>query len=106
LAKNYLINNHNIENIDVGLKPQSANGLDINEITKAGEKIIAEIKTIYPYGNNDFGAAQKTSFRKDFEKLNNTKADYKYLFVTEEKTFEILNVKYKNELKDVEIILL
>jgi flagellin-specific chaperone FliS len=106
LAKNYLINNHNIKDIDVGLKPQSANGLDINEITEDGKKIIAEIKTIYPYGNKDFGAAQKDGFRKDFEKLNNTRADYKYLFVTEERTFEILNMKYKNELKDVKIILL
>ena len=106
LAKNYLLHNHKIKNIDVALKPQSANGLDINEITEDGKKIIAEIKTIYPYGNNDFGAAQKTSFRKDFEKLNNTKADYKYLFVTEERTFEIINKKYIYELINVKMVLL
>jgi hypothetical protein len=106
LAKNYLINNHKIKDIDVALKPQSANGLDIDEITEDDKKVIAEIKTIYPYADNDFGAAQKNSFRKDFDKLNNTKADYKYLFVTEEKTFKILNRKYTSELKNVKIILL
>jgi hypothetical protein len=106
LAKKYLLNHHKIKNMDVALKPQSANGLDIDEITDDSKKVVAEIKTIYPYGDNDFGAAQKASFRKDFDKLNNAKADYKYLFVTEEKTYEILNRKYTNELKNVKIVLL
>jgi len=106
LAKNYLINNFEIENIDVSLKPQSANGLDIDERLNNGERIICEIKTIYPYGENDFGAAQKDSFRKDFKKLNETSAEYKILFVTENKSFEILNKKYLNELKGIKIVLL
>jgi hypothetical protein len=62
--------------------------------------------SINPHQENDFGAAQKTSFRNDFKKLNETKADYKYLFVTEEKSFEILKNKYISELKNIKIILL
>jgi hypothetical protein len=106
-VKEYLQKKYNIDNIDVSSKAQGANGLDIDEKLDDGKRIICEIKTIFPYGKNDFGAQQKKSFRKDFKKLNETSADYKILFVTELKSFEILNKKYKNELNEnVEIVLL
>ncbi|MDR3174367.1 MAG: hypothetical protein LBU19_08970 [Treponema sp.] len=106
MAKEYLLENYNISNIDVSIKSQSANGLDIDEKLNDGKRIIAEIKTIFPYEDNDFGAKQKESFRSDFKKLNGTPADYKILFVTESKTFQILNRKYLSELKNVKIVLL
>lgn len=106
LAKNYLEKLFKFKNFDVAIKPQSAPGLDIDEITEDGKRIIGEIKTTDPYKNNDFGANQIKSFRNDFEKLKKTNATYKYLFVTETKAFEILHNKYSQELVNVEIVLL
>jgi hypothetical protein len=106
LAKEYLLKNYNMDSFDVSLKPQSANGLDIDEKLNNGERIICEIKTIFPYGENDFGAAQKKSFRNDFKKLREASAEYKILFVTEQKTYEILDQKYLKELENVKIVLL
>ena len=106
LAKEYLIRNLNLKNIDVSIKPQSANGLDIDEILDNGKRIIAEIKTIFPYGENDFGAAQKKSFMNDFKKLNDTNADYKYLFITEKKSFDIIMKKYNYYIQNINIVFL
>jgi hypothetical protein len=106
LAKEYLLENYNIDSIDVSIKPQAANGLDIDEKLNDGKRIIGEIKTIFPYKENDFGAAQKKSFREDFKKLNDASANYKILFVTEPKSFQILTEKYMKELKNVKIVLL
>jgi hypothetical protein len=80
-AKEYLLKKYNIDNIDVSIKPQGANGLDIDKKLDDGKRIICEIKTIFSYGENDFGAQQKESFRKDFKKVNETQAEYKLLFV-------------------------
>ena len=106
LAKEYLLLNYDINDFDVSKKSQSTNGLDIDETLNNGKRIICEIKTIYPYKKNDFGAEQIKNFRIDFKKLNENIADYKILFVTEQKTFQILNEKYIDELKNVKIILL
>ncbi|GHV46045.1 hypothetical protein AGMMS49546_33330 [Spirochaetia bacterium] len=106
LAKEYLQENYGINNMDVSIKPQGANGLDFDEKLNNGKRIIGEIKTIKPYGENDFGAQQKREFREDFRKLNETSADYKILFVTEPKSFQILNEKYLKELNNVKIVLL
>ena len=104
LAKEYLLKKHNLVKMDMSIKPQGANGLDIDENLENGKRIIGEIKTIYPLCKNDFGSAQRKSFRNDFKKLNNTNADYKYLFVTEKESYELLNSKYKTEIKDVFIV--
>ena len=65
MAKQYLNTNYGIDDFDAAEKPQGAPGLDIDIKTRSGQRIIAEIKTIYPYQSDDFGAQQKNSFKKD-----------------------------------------
>ena len=60
----------------------------------------------YSQAKNDFGAQQKNTIKKDFLKLNSEVADYKFFFVTDEETYEILNRKYSYQIPDVQIILL
>jgi hypothetical protein len=71
-----------------------------------GERIVGEIKTTVPYGKNDLGAQQKTTFRKDFKKLNEANAPHKFFFVTSRRTFEIMQARYAHLIPDVQIILL
>ena len=108
LAKNYLEKRFGLNNFDAAAKPQGAAGLDINVFIPSGKRLIAEIKTTVPYSGvlNDLGANQKESFRNDFDKLNSTPADYKFFFVTDKATFEVVKRKYSREIPGVEIILL
>ncbi len=107
MVKEYLLNNHLFcDEIDVAKKPQGAPGLDIDEETKEGKRLIAEIKTTYPYGENDLGANQKKSIKNDFKKLKENEAEFKYFFVTEKKTYIILKKKYKKELEGIILVLL
>jgi hypothetical protein len=91
---------------DAAAKAEGAPGLDIDLFTSDRRRIIDEIKTTEPYLLNDFGAQQKQRFRDDFEKLNKTQADVKYLFVTEVRTHQILLKKYASEIPGVRIVLL
>ena len=95
MAKAFLCKNHSFDILDVAAKSQSAPGLDIDEITIDGDRVIAEIKTTIPYGETDLGSQQKETFYKDFEKLQNNEAAYKYFFVTELRTFKLSNVIYR-----------
>lgn len=79
MAKDFLCKMHSFKWFDVARKPQSAPGLDIDELTLEGERVIAEIKTTIPYGKTDFGSQQKEMFKKDFEKLQKNEANYKYI---------------------------
>ncbi|MEN3772972.1 hypothetical protein [Priestia megaterium] len=106
LIKEFLIHKHHCNNLNVALKAQGAAGLDVDEITKDGKRIIGELKTTYPYLLNDLGGQQRENFKKDFEKLANTEADYKYFFLTETKTFDIVRIKYKQHLKGLNLVLL
>jgi len=72
LAKRYLNAHLDMEPFDVALKPQGAPGLDIDERTLTGKRVVGEIKTTVPYGARDLGAAQQYSFEKDFQKLGDT----------------------------------
>jgi len=107
LAKQYLVNKSLIQDKDWNTadKPQGARGLDI-DLNLKDKRIIGEIKTTYPYKDSDLGANQKESFEKDFEKLAKNSADYKFFFVTEEKTYEIVKRKYNSMLHGVTIVLL
>lgn len=51
-------------------------------------------------------ANQKSNFIKDFEKLKHNVADYKYFFVTESRTFNIVQSKYSQYLKGINLVLL
>jgi len=107
MAKAYLIREFGeIDGFDVSAKPQGAPGLDIDIQTRAGKRIIGEIKTTVPYSGarNDLGAQQKDAFQKDFAKLNNTPADYKYFFVTDAATYDIVQRKFANQIPGVQVI--
>jgi len=106
MVKEFLFLNHNIKPYNIELGSQNAPGIDIDTETSEGERIIAEIKSTTPYKKNDLGAQQKKTFFKDFAKLKECEADYKYFFLTEIKTFEIVKNKYKDNLEGVAIVLL
>lgn len=106
MAKSYLCETLDMEPFDVALKPQSAPGLDIDERTREGRRVIAEIKTTVPYGTKDLGAQQKTMFLKDFLKLQQTAADHKFFFVTDERSYDLAVGKYANKLAGAAIVLL
>jgi hypothetical protein len=108
LAKKYLEKQFGLTNFDAGAKAQGAPGLDIDLVTPSGDRVIAEIKTTVPYSGalNDLGSNQKDKFRDDFYKLNNATADYKFFFVTDKATLEVVKRKYSREIPGVEIILL
>lgn len=106
MAKQFLSQRHPSLMFDVSLKAQSAPGLDIDEVTPEGERVIAEIKTTIPYGETEFGAQQKSMFYKDFEKLAAADAPYRYFIVTEEKAFEVVKRRYLSRLEGVTVALL
>ena len=106
MAKDFLQSQFDIKNFDVAEKAQSDPGLDIDVYTTDSKKIIAEIKIMVPYKGTDFGASQIDSLRNDFRKLHNTKADYKFFFVTEQSAFKVLERKYSKEFEGIFLILL
>jgi hypothetical protein len=106
LVKEFINNRYDITGLNMGLKAQGASGLDFDEVTVDGKRIVGELKTTYPYQKHDLGANQKSTFIKDFEKLQNNVADHKYFFVTEQKTFEIVRTKYSQYLQGVSLVLL
>lgn len=106
MAKEFLLIQHDLPELDISSKPQSAPGLDIDMVTIDRERVVAEIKTTIPYGLKDLGAQQKKMFFKDFEKLSNVKAEFKYFFMTEKEAFKIVETRYLNYLKGVNIALL
>ncbi|WP_416825472.1 hypothetical protein [Ectobacillus polymachus] len=106
LIKEFLNQRHSFSALNMALKPQGSPGLDVDETTIDGKRIIGELKTTYPYKQNDLGANQKSNFIKDFEKLQRNVADDKYFFVTECKTFDIVQRKYSQYLKGINLVLL
>ncbi len=108
LAKRYLMNRFQIQELDVAEKAQGAKGPDIDARTRDGARILAEIKTTVPYAlkRGDFGANQKTELRKDWKKLRGARADHKFFFLVDRDGYEIVQQKYRSELCGIEIVLL
>jgi hypothetical protein len=106
MAKEYLCHTLPMRPFDVALKPQGAPGLDIDELTVDGRRVIAEIKTTSPYHANDLGAQQKAAFERDLCKLARMPADHRFLFVTDRRTFEIVRRRYAQRLEGVSLVLL
>ncbi|WP_442598140.1 DUF7662 domain-containing protein [Neobacillus sp. D3-1R] len=106
LIKEFLNQRYTFSELNMALKPQGSPGLDVDETTIEGKRIIGELKTTYPYKENDLGANQKINFVKDFEKLQQNVADSKYFFVTEGKTFNIVQNKYGQYLNGITLVLL
>ena len=106
MAKEYLNRQLDMKPFDAVAKPQGAPGLDIDEHTKAGVRVVGEIKTTMPYGPKDLGAAQESSFEKDFKKLNAAAPAHRFFFVTEQRTFELMRVRYASKIPGVTVVLL
>jgi len=106
MAKDYLCRVLPMVPFDVSMKPQGAPGLDIDEVTVTRQRVIGEVKTTTPHLANDLGAQQRTSFIKDFDKLNHAVADQKFLFVTNKTTFDIIKSRYAGSLRSVKVVLL
>lgn len=108
LAKQYLSTRFAIVDFDASTKAQGAPGLDIDVRTAGGARVIGEIKTTVPYAGarGDLGAAQKTTFQKDFDKLNREVAEHKFFFVTNETTYRLVRAKYATYIPGVDIVLL
>lgn len=106
LAKFYLAQKHAGLIFDAAEKRQSAPGLDIDVRLVDGKRIIGEVKTVEPYQLTDFGAQQRAAFLKDFAKLANAAADYKYLFLGTARAFEVVRERYREELKGVQVVCL
>ena len=106
LAKSYLTKHFSHLEFDACIKRQGASGLDVNILTTDGRRIIGEIKTVDPYNLNDFGAQQRDTFQKDFDKLSKTTADHKYLFLTQPRAFEVIQRKYRQRLAGVTVVCL
>lgn len=106
LAKEYLCSVLHMVPFDAALKPQGAPGLDIDERTVSGERVVAETKTTVPYLETDLGAAQKATFRKDFDKLRLADAPYKFFFLTNQRAYDLMIRRYARDLAGVSIVLL
>ena len=105
-AKEYLLRNHKLSEIDMAVKSQNANGFDIDIFDICGKRIIGEIKSTKSIKDNDFGAQQKKEIVKDLNKLRLSKAEIKYFFVSEENTYNILKIKYREMAEGITIVLL
>lgn len=93
--------------LDVSRKSQSTKGFDI-DINVDNCRIIAEIKNTVPCKKDgSFGAQQIKSIDNDLHKLRNRKAKHKFFFITNLRSYEILNSeKYKHKNKGIELVLL
>ncbi len=104
LAKNYLQRNLSLPPFDIAAKAQGAAGLDIDMHTREGDRVVAEIKTTTPFGSTDLGAKQRSAFMKDFAKLRAANARYKFFFVTDARTFDLMRHKYRFQLAGVTVV--
>jgi hypothetical protein len=104
MAKEYLCQRFEMQPFDAAEKPQGANGLDIDEWTVSGERVIGEIKTTTPHLGRRLSAAQLINFRKDFHNLEREPADHKFFFVTHPTTFEIARTLLRKQLPLVEAV--
>jgi hypothetical protein len=87
MAKEYLSRSFDVAGFDAAAKAQGAPGIDIEFRTHDGKRVAAEIKTTFPY-QPGFGAKQREKISKDIDKLKKSDADVKFLFLTEQLSFE------------------
>jgi hypothetical protein len=104
LAKRHLVEVHGELSFDAAHKPQGAPGLDIDLRAADGRRIVGEVKTTTPHKPRDFGGQQWTTVRADIEKLRRSEAECKYLFVTDDRTHEILTRRCSVELVGINLV--
>lgn len=107
LAKEYLERELPMRPFDVALKPQGANGHDVDERTTDGRRIVGEIKTTVPHLQTRFGAAQDREIMKDLNKLASAEAECKFFFVTNQAAANALRLpKYAEHLQRIKVVCL
>ncbi len=89
LVKDYLKGRFGIRDFDAAGKPQGAPGIDIEARTAQGDSVVGELKTTIPY-QPGFGAAQRTAMLKDIARLAASTARYRFMFVIDPDSFQIL----------------
>lgn len=105
LAKEYLTSHFDIRLFDAAEKAQGAPGFDIDVRTSQGQRIVGEIKATHPYKADDLGAAQASSFSKDAGKLLRTEADFKFFFLTDRETFDVMGrPKYRRMFSGAKVV--
>lgn len=86
-------------------KKQGANGLDFDFLSLKKDRIIGELKTTVPYKKHNFGAKQKESIAQDLKKLINSEAKFKFYFVTNDITFELISkLMLEKNLNNIKLI--
>lgn len=106
MAKNYLYKNLNMREYDAMAKAHGAHGLDIDEFTVEGDRVIAEIKTTSAFGLKTIRGPQSNNMHKDLKRLNACIAKHKFFFVVDPEVFEILKDKYKQQFSIITLVLL
>jgi len=89
LVKGYLDRRFGIVGFDAAGKPQGASGVDIEASTPDGRTIVGELKTTKPY-QPGFGAAQRTSIKRDLDRLAASTADHRFMFVVDADAYSAL----------------
>ena len=72
MAKDYLCRKLAMRDYDALAKAHGAKGLDIDEQTVDGQRVIAEIKTTGAFGYKDIRQPQKEAIVEDFYRLHST----------------------------------
>lgn len=105
LAKEYLIAHFDITSFDTVVKAQGTSGFPIDIKTRSGERIVAVIKTIQPFKENDLDTQQIDTFKRDADKLRRANAKFKIFFVTDISTFDVLKKQiYQKYLWGIRIV--
>ena len=106
LAKDYLGRKLPMTPYDALAKAHGARGLDIDETTTAGHRVIGEIKTTGAFGHRDVRSPQKEAFEKDFARLHDADAEHKFFFVVDPEIFGIDRRKYAAQVRGLTVVLL
>lgn len=106
MAKDYLSRKLPMRPYDAVAKAQGAPGLDIDEETIHGQRVIGEIKTTGAYGHKDIRGPQVNAIRKDLQRLQATPSEFKFFFVADADIYSIVRRKYSAFLSDVTLVLL
>lgn len=104
LVKEYLTTKHSDVEFDTAGKSWGAPGLDIDVMTRAGQRIVAAVKTMSPRHENDFGSQQKSAVLRDFAKLAAAPAEHKYLFLTAPEAFAVIWRRYRERVEGVVVV--
>ena len=104
LVKEYLTMKHSDVEFNTAGKSQGAPGLDIDVMTRTGQRIVAALKTLAPHHEHDFGSQQKSAVLRDFAKLAAARAEHKYLFLTAPEAFDVIWRRYRQRVEGVVVV--